>query len=162
MRGRIVATGSAVPSRILRNADLERMISTSDEWIAERTGIRERRVVPQGMASSDLGTEAARAALNTAGWDALDLDLILVATCTPDMPLPSTACFVQRNLKASRAMAFDVSAACSGFLYGLSVANLYVGSGACRRVPSSPAIINSCKRKAKRANNSSPYSGRPR
>ena len=134
MRGRIVATGSAVPSRILRNADLERMISTSDEWIAERTGIRERRVVPQGMASSDLGTEAARAALNTAGWDALDLDLILVATCTPDMPLPSTACFVQRNLKASRAMAFDVSAACSGFLYGLSVANLYVGSGACRRV----------------------------
>ena len=132
MRGRIVATGSAVPSRILRNADLERMISTSDEWIAERTGIRERRVVPQGMASSDLGTEAARAALNTAGWDALDL--ILVATCTPDMPLPSTACFVQRNLKASRAMAFDVSAACSGFLYGLSVANLYVGSGACRRV----------------------------
>jgi len=110
------------------------MISTSDEWIAERTGIRERRVVPQGMASSDLGTEAARAALNTAGWDALDLDLILVATCTPDMPLPSTACFVQRNLKASRAMAFDVSAACSGFLYGLSVANLYVGSGACRRV----------------------------
>ena len=129
-----MATESAVPLRILRNADLERMISTSDEWIAERTGIRERRVVPQGMASSDLGTEAARAALNTAGWDALDLDLILVATCTPDMPLPSTACFVQRNLKASRAMAFDVSAACSGFLYGLSVANLYVGSGACRRV----------------------------
>src|SRR5437867_12701217 len=134
MRGRIVATGSAVPSRILRNADLERMISTSDEWIAERTGIRERRVVPQGMASSDLGTEAARAALNTAGWDALDLDLILVATCTPDMPLPSTACLIQRNLKASRAIAFDLAAACSGFLYGLSVADLYVRSGICRRV----------------------------
>jgi 3-oxoacyl-[acyl-carrier-protein] synthase-3 len=109
------------------------MVATSDEWIAERTGIRERRVVDEGVASSDLGTEAARAALAAGGWDAADLDLLLVATCTPDMPLPSTACLIQRNLKASRAIAFDLAAACSGFLYGLSVADLYVRSGTCRK-----------------------------
>ncbi|HEV8242438.1 MAG TPA: beta-ketoacyl-ACP synthase III [Nitrospirales bacterium] len=134
MRARIVATGSAVPRRVLRNADLERMVATSDEWIVARTGIRERRIVDDGVASSDLGTEAAQAALVTGGWDPAELDLILVATCTPDMPLPSTACLIQRNLKASRAIAFDLAAACSGFLYGLSVADLYVRSGACRRV----------------------------
>ncbi|MBI3809689.1 MAG: ketoacyl-ACP synthase III [Nitrospirae bacterium] len=133
MRARIMATGSAVPRRVLRNADLGRMVATSDEWIAERTGIRERRVVDEGVASSDLGTEAARAALAAGGWDAADLDLLLVATCTPDMPLPSTACLIQRNLKASRAIAFDLAAACSGFLYGLSVADLYVRSGTCRK-----------------------------
>jgi len=133
MRARIAATGSAVPRRVLRNADLERMVATSDEWIAERTGIRERRVVDEGVASSDLGTEAARAALEAGGWEAADLDLLLVATCTPDMPLPSTACLIQRNLKASRAIAFDLAAACSGFLYGLSVADLYVRSGTCRK-----------------------------
>jgi 3-oxoacyl-[acyl-carrier-protein] synthase-3 len=133
MRARIAATGSAVPKRVLRNADLERMVATSDEWIAGRTGIRERRVVDEGVASSDLGTEAARAALEAGGWDAADLDLLLVATCTPDMPLPSTACLIQRNLKASRAIAFDLAAACSGFLYGLSVADLYVRSGTCRK-----------------------------
>jgi 3-oxoacyl-[acyl-carrier-protein] synthase III len=134
MRARIVATGSAVPRRVLRNADLERMVATSDEWIVARTGIRERRIVDEGVASSDLGTEAARAALAAGGWEPAELDLILVATCTPDMPLPSTACLIQRNLKASRAIAFDLAAACSGFLYGLSVADLYVRSGACRRV----------------------------
>jgi len=109
------------------------MVETSDEWIAERTGIRERRVVAEGVASSDLGTEAARAALAAGEWDPADLDLILVATCTPDMLLPSTACLIQRNLKAHRAMAFDLAAACSGFLYGLSVADLYVRTGTCRR-----------------------------
>ena len=133
MRARIAATGSAVPRRVLRNADLERMVATSDEWITERTGIRERRGVDEGVASSDLGTEAARAALAAGGWNAVDLDLLLVATCTPDMPLPSTACLIQRNLKASRAIAFDLAAACSGFLYGLSVADLYVRSGTCRK-----------------------------
>jgi 3-oxoacyl-[acyl-carrier-protein] synthase-3 len=133
-RARIVATGSAVPSRILRNADLEGMVATSDEWIRERTGIHERRIVAEGTASSDLGTEAAQSALATAGWTAESLDLILVATCTPDMPLPSTACLVQRNIKATRAFAFDLNAACTGFLYGLAVADLYVRSGTCRRV----------------------------
>jgi 3-oxoacyl-[acyl-carrier-protein] synthase-3 len=133
MKARIAATGSAVPRRVLRNDDLERMVATSDDWIVERTGIRERRVVDEGVASSDLGTDAARAALAAGGWDAADLDLLLVATCTPDMPLPSTACLIQRNLKASRAIAFDLAAACSGFLYGLSVADLYVRSGTCRK-----------------------------
>jgi len=133
MKARIAATGSAVPRRVLRNADLERMVATSDDWIVERTGIRERRVVDEGVASSDLGTDASRAALAAGGWDAADLDLLLVATCTPDMPLPSTACLIQRNLKASRAIAFDLAAACSGFLYGLSVADLYVRSGTCRK-----------------------------
>jgi 3-oxoacyl-[acyl-carrier-protein] synthase-3 len=133
MRARIAATGSAVPRHVLRNTDLERMVATSDEWIVERTGIRERRIVDEGVASSDLGTDAARAALTAGGWHVADLDLLLVATCTPDMPLPSTACLIQRNLKASRAIAFDLAAACSGFLYGLSVADLYVRSGTCRK-----------------------------
>jgi 3-oxoacyl-[acyl-carrier-protein] synthase-3 len=110
------------------------MVETSDEWIVERTGIRERRIVAEGVASSDLGTEAALAALAAGQWDPADLDLILVATCTPDMLLPSTSCLIQRNLKARRAMAFDLSAACSGFLYGLSVADLYIRAGTCRRV----------------------------
>jgi 3-oxoacyl-[acyl-carrier-protein] synthase III len=134
MRARIVSTGSAVPGRILHNRDLERLVATSDEWIVGRTGIRERRVVDGGVASSDLGTDAARAALSASGWAPADLDLILVATCTPDMPMPSTACLLQRNLNAPRAIAFDLAAACSGFLYGLSVADLYVRSGTCRRV----------------------------
>jgi len=133
-RSRIVATGTAVPTRVLRNTELARMVATSDEWIRERTGIAERRIVSDGIASSDLGTEAAQSALTRAGWNADSLDLIVVATCTPDMPLPSTACLIQRNLKATRAFAFDLNAACSGFLFGLSVADLYVRSGACRRV----------------------------
>jgi len=134
IRSRIAATGVGIPTRVLRNADLARMVATSDEWIRERTGIEERRIVSEGVASSDLGTEAAQAALARAGWDPASLDLIVVATCTPDMPLPSTACLIQRNLKATRAFAFDLAAACSGFLYGLSVADLYVRSGTCRRV----------------------------
>ena len=134
MMSRVVATGAAIPTRVLRNTDLERMVATTDQWIRERTGIHERRVVPDGVASSDLGTEAAQAALARAGWDSATLDLILVATCTPDMPLPSTACLIQRNLKATRAFAFDLNAACSGFLYGLAVADVYVRSGTCRRV----------------------------
>jgi 3-oxoacyl-[acyl-carrier-protein] synthase III len=133
-RSRIVATGTAVPTRVLRNTELARMVATSDEWIRERTGIAERRIVSDGIASSDLGTEAAQSALARAGWNADSLDLIVVATCTPDMPLPSTACLIQRNLKATRAFAFDLAAACSGFLYGLSVADLYIRSGTCRRV----------------------------
>jgi 3-oxoacyl-[acyl-carrier-protein] synthase III len=133
-RSRIVATGTAVPTRVLRNTELARMVATSDEWIRERTGIAERRIVSDGIASSDLGTEAAQSALVRAGWNADSLDLIVVATCTPDMPLPSTACLIQRNLKATRAFAFDLNAACSGFLYGLSVADLYVRSGSCQRV----------------------------
>src|SRR5438093_9617609 len=134
MRARIVATGSALAPKVLRDADRARMVSMSDDWIRERTGIRERRIVSDGIASSDLGTEAAQAALARAGWDPTSLDMIVVATCTPDMPLPSTACLIQRNLKATRAFAFDFAAACSGFLYGLAGADLYVRSGSCRRL----------------------------
>src|SRR5207244_8194974 len=113
---------------------VDRLVAPAVEAIVGRTGIRERRVVDAGVASSGLGTEAARAALATSRWEPTDLDMIVVATCTPDMPLPSTACLIQRNLKATRAFAFDLAAACSGFLYGLAVADLYVRSGSCRRV----------------------------
>jgi 3-oxoacyl-[acyl-carrier-protein] synthase-3 len=118
-----------VPERILTNADLERMVATSDPWIVERTGIRERRIAASGEACSDLGTMAAERALRSAGITAADLDLILVATCTGDMPLPSTACLIQERLGAVRAGACDLSAACTGFVYALSVADAYVRTG---------------------------------
>lgn len=129
MRSRIVGTGAYVPDRVLTNADLERMVATSDSWIVERTGIRERRIAAPGQACSDLGTQAAREALSAAGIEPTDLDLILVATCTGDQPLPSTACLVQAKLGARRAAACDVSAACCGFVYALSVADAYVRTG---------------------------------
>ena len=112
----IVGTGSYVPDRIMTNQDLEKLVDTSDEWIVTRTGIRERRIAAKEQATSDLGTIAARRALEDAGMQAGDVDLILVATATPDMNFPSTACLIQNNLKAVRAAAFDVEAACSGFL----------------------------------------------
>jgi len=129
MRSRISGTGSYVPDRILSNADLERMVATSDAWITERTGIRERRIAAPGQACSDLGTEAARRALKAAGISAADLDFILVGTCTPDQPLPSTACLIQAQLNATRAAACDVSAACCGFVYALSVGDAFVRTG---------------------------------
>lgn len=118
-----------MPERILTNADLERMVATSDPWIVERTGIRERRIAASGEACSDLGIMAAERALRSAGITAADLDLILVATCTGDMPLPSTACLIQERLGAVRAGACDLSAACTGFVYALSVADAYVRTG---------------------------------
>lgn len=129
MRSRIAGTGSYVPERVLTNADLERMVETSDTWIVERTGIRERRIAAPGEACSDLGAKAAERALQAAGIDATDLDLILVATCTGDHPLPSTACLIQQRLGATRAAACDLSAACCGFVYALSVADAYVRTG---------------------------------
>jgi 3-oxoacyl-[acyl-carrier-protein] synthase III len=129
MRSRITGTGSYVPDRVLSNADLERMVATSDPWITERTGIRERRIAAPGQACSDLGSEAARQALKAAGISAADLDFILVGTCTPDQPLPSTACLIQAQLNASRAAACDVSAACCGFVYALSVGDAFVRTG---------------------------------
>ena len=129
MRARIVGTGSYVPERVLTNADLERMVATSDSWIVERTGIRERRIAAPGEACSDLGTKAAERALEAAGLTAADLDLILVATCTGDSPLPSTACLIQHRLGAVRAAACDISAACCGFVYALAVADAYVKTG---------------------------------
>src|SRR5438128_10436437 len=106
MRAHIVATGSALPTKVLHNADLARMVSTSDEWIRERTGIQERRSVADGIASSDLGTEAAQAALALAGWDPASLELIVVGRCTPDMPLPSTAWVIQMYMNSN--LAFEV------------------------------------------------------
>jgi 3-oxoacyl-[acyl-carrier-protein] synthase-3 len=129
MRARIVGTGSYVPERVLTNADLERMVATSDSWIVERTGIRERRIAAPGEACSDLGTKAAERALEAAGLTAADLDLILVATCTGDSPLPSTACLIQHRLGAVRAAACDISAACCGFVYALAVGDAYVKTG---------------------------------
>ncbi len=121
MRARIQGTGSFVPARVLTNVDLERMVETSDAWIVERTGIRERRIAASGESCSDLAVKAAERALEAAGVAAVDLDLILVATCTGDAPLPATACVLQHRLGAQRAAACDISAACSGFIYALAV-----------------------------------------
>jgi len=129
MKAWIVGTGSYTPARVLTNAELERMVATSDEWIRERTGIRERRIAATGEACSDLAVQAGRRALAAAGLAATDLDMILVATCTGDYSLPATACLVQHQLGATKAAACDLSAACCGFVYALSVADAYVKSG---------------------------------
>ncbi|HUO76645.1 MAG TPA: beta-ketoacyl-ACP synthase III [Thermodesulfovibrionales bacterium] len=134
VRAKIIGTGSYVPERILRNADLEGLVDTSDEWIVERTGIRERRIANEKQAASDLAYEASKAALKSAGLKARDMDLIIVASVSGDMPLPATACFLQDKLDAKRAAAFDVNAACSGFIYALSVADAFIRSGTYRRV----------------------------
>jgi 3-oxoacyl-[acyl-carrier-protein] synthase-3 len=134
-QSRIAGTGHYVPSRILSNHDLERMVDTSDAWIMERTGIRERRIAAEGEASSDMAAEAARRAIAAAGISPRDLDLIVVGTVTPDMPLPATACFVQHKIGARPdCPAFDIAAACAGFIYGLSIADRFIATGAARHV----------------------------
>lgn len=129
MNSQILGTGAYVPKRILTNADLERMVETSDTWIVERTGIRERHVVESGQACSDLAVEAAQRALMAADVAPSEIDLILLATCTGDSPLPSTACLIQHRLGAKRAAACDISAACCGFVYALAIADAYVKNG---------------------------------
>jgi 3-oxoacyl-[acyl-carrier-protein] synthase III len=129
MKACIAGIGSYVPAKVLTNADLERMVATSDEWIRERTGIRERRIAATGEACSDLAVQAGKRALTAAGLAATDLDMILVATCTGDYPLPATACLVQYQLGATKAAACDLSAACCGFVYALSVADAYIKTG---------------------------------
>ncbi len=129
MRSRILGTGSYAPKQVLTNADLEAMVETSDSWIVERTGIRERRLAAPDEACSDLGVLAAQQALADADVQAAQLDLILVATCTGDSPLPSTASLIQHRLGADKAAACDISAACCGFVYGLSVADAFVRTG---------------------------------
>ena len=134
MNVRIAATGSCVPERKLTNRELEDLVDTTDEWIVSRTGIRERGIVAPGEAASDLATRAARAALASAGLGPDDIDLIVVGTVTGDMLTPSTACFVQRNLAVRRPIpAFDIGAACSGFVYGLELMHDLLGSGRYRR-----------------------------
>jgi 3-oxoacyl-[acyl-carrier-protein] synthase-3 len=124
----------SVPPKVLTNADLMKMVETSDEWIVSRTGIKERHVVENGQATSDLGAEAAEGALKAAGMAATDLDLIILATLSPDMLCPSTACLVQHRIGAKRAAAVDIEAACSGFVYGLSLARGAIVSGEAERV----------------------------
>jgi 3-oxoacyl-[acyl-carrier-protein] synthase-3 len=119
---------------VLTNADLEKLVDTSDEWIVTRTGISERRIAPEEEATSDLALRAAQSAVEAAGLDPADLDMILVATITPDMPFPSTACVLQDRLGARRAGALDLSAACSGFIYGLAVADGLIRAGTARTV----------------------------
>ncbi|MGE5552375.1 MAG: beta-ketoacyl-ACP synthase III [Betaproteobacteria bacterium] len=125
----IVGTGIHVPDRVLSNHDLEKMVDTSDEWITTRTGIKERRIADEATATSDLAFGAARQALENAGIGAEELDLIIVATVTPDMLFPATACLVQARLGATRAAAFDLSAGCSGFIYGLATGAGFIASG---------------------------------
>jgi len=134
LRGRIIATGSYVPENVITNHDLEKIVDTSDEWIIERTGIKERRIVSGNQATSDLAYEASSIALKRAHLKPKDIDLIIVATITPDMAFPSTACILQDRLGAKNAAALDVNAACSGFLYGLHLANGLIKSGLHHRV----------------------------
>jgi len=133
-RAKITAVSHHLPERRVTNTDLAKIVETSDDWIFERTGIRERRVVDKGMASSDLGAQAARQVLEKRGIDASELDLIIFATVTPDMFFPSSACLVQTKIRATRAWGFDLSGACSGFLYALATGTQFIQSGAHKKV----------------------------
>ena len=134
VRAKITALGAYVPPRLLTNDDLEKLVETSNEWIVERTGIRERHIVDQGVATSDLATEAARRALAQRGLEPSDLDAIIVATVTPDMFFPSTACLVQHKLGAKGVWGFDLSAACSAFVYALQTGAQFIATGAHKKV----------------------------
>jgi len=125
----IAGTGAYLPDKVLTNFDLEKMVDTSDEWIQQRTGIVERRIAEPGMATSDLCIRAARQAIKQAELDPLDIEVIIVCTVTPDSFFPSTACYVQRGIGAKRAYAFDLSAACAGFIYGMDIADGMIRSG---------------------------------
>jgi 3-oxoacyl-[acyl-carrier-protein] synthase-3 len=127
---RIAGVGSYVPPAVLTNADLEKMVDTSDAWIVERTGIRERRIAAKEMATSDLAREAALACLERAGVSAAEVDLVIVATASPDHLFPATACIVQNAIGASRAAAFDIEIGCTGFIYALVTGSQFVASGA--------------------------------
>ena len=130
----IVSVGSYVPERIVTNADLEKMVETSDEWITSRTGIKERRLAAANEFTSDLAANAAKRAMEKGGITADQIDLIIVATITPDMLFPSTACLVQQKIGAGRCAAFDLEAACSGFIYGLEIAQQFIMSGTFKTV----------------------------
>ncbi len=134
VRAKITSVGAYVPPRLLTNQDLEKMVATNDQWIMERTGIRERHLVDKGVATSDLAVEAAKKCLAKRGVEASEVDCIIVATVTPDMMFPATACLVQDKLGASKAWGFDLSAACSGFPYALQVGAKLVESGALTKV----------------------------
>ncbi len=126
---KISGVAGFVPPRVMTNDDLSKFVETNDEWIRTRTGIRERHVVDKGMATSHMATEAAKCLLQQTKTDAADIDLIVVASVTPDMFFPATACLVQDRIGASKAWGFDLSAACSGFAYALTVGAQFVGAG---------------------------------
>lgn len=130
----IIGVGSYAPEKVITNKDLEKIVETSDEWIVSRTGIKQRHVVEPGIATSDLAAQAAERALADAGVTADEIDLIIVATATPDMLFPSTACLVQDKIKASNAAAFDLSAGCSGFAYGLVTGSQFIRTGLYKKV----------------------------
>jgi len=131
---KFIATGSYLPPKVLTNFDLEHMVDTSDEWIRERTGIRERRIASKEMATSDMVTFAAEAALKRGNISKDEIDGVIVATVTPDHAYPSTACWVQKNLGLRKIAAFDINAACSGFLYGMLVAQGLLNTGVCTKI----------------------------
>lgn len=133
-RAKITALGTYVPPRVMTNTDFEKIVETSNEWITSRTGIRERHVVDKGVATSDLATEAAKVALSERGIDGTEIEAIVVATVTPDMLFPSTACLVQNKVGAKGAWGFDLSAACSAFVYALQTGAQFVATGAHRKV----------------------------
>jgi 3-oxoacyl-[acyl-carrier-protein] synthase III len=133
-RSRISGTGSYLPEKLLTNADLEKLVDTNDQWIVERTGIKVRHLAADGEATSDLALKASQNALKAAGLAATDLDMILVATVTPDQIMPTASCFLQAKLGARDCMAVDISAACSGFVYGISMADMYIKTGVYKNV----------------------------
>jgi 3-oxoacyl-[acyl-carrier-protein] synthase-3 len=134
MNAGIIGIGRYIPEKVLTNQDLEKMVDTNDEWIRTRTGIRERRIADDDMETSDLAYEAGKHALENAGISAEDLDMILVATATPDQSFPSVACQIQEKLGAKRASAMDVSAACAGFMYGVITAKQFIETGAYKNI----------------------------
>lgn len=139
----IAGTGSYLPEKVLTNFDLEKTLDTSDEWIRTRTGICERRIASESESASVLAAHAGRRALKSANVDAAELDMIIVCTSTPDLLFPATACFVQKELGASKSAAYDISAVCSGFVYGLSIAEQYIKSGRYRHVLVIGSEVNS-------------------
>src|SRR5689334_10751091 len=130
----ILGTGHYAPAKVLSNADLEKMVDTSDAWIAERTGIRERRIAAEGEFTSDLASKAALAALEDAKVRPSELDMIIVGTVTGDSPMPATAVHVQQKIGAHNIPAFDISAACAGFIYGVSIGDQFIHTGQMRRI----------------------------
>jgi len=125
----VIGTGKFLPTKILTNADIEKMVETSDEWITTRTGIKERRIASEGIAAAFMGSEAAKEAIENANLTSEDIELIITATITPDMQFPSTACLIQSRIGAVNAVCFDISAACAGYVYGIAVAEQFIKSG---------------------------------
>ena len=133
MNSRIAGTGGYLPENVMTNADLEKIVETSDEWITERTGIRQRHIAVEGETTCDIAEKAARQAIDSAGLKPQDIDLIIVATTTPDRIFPSTACLLQQRLDIHGCAAFDVQAVCTGFVYALSVAEKFIRTGSATR-----------------------------